>query len=90
MKVYNFKAKNPFIAKTYTVETSTPGKCKVNVKGAFLGKWSFDLDLDYESTCERLNKYCSTQQPYLQDVFPELSPVSRENFLTDPKLNIFN
>jgi hypothetical protein len=89
MKTFNFKAPNPFVTKTYTVESSTPGSCKVSVKGAFLGNWSFDLNLDYDLTCQRLNNYCQNTDIYIQNVFPELSPSDRENFLTNPKLNVF-
>ena len=89
MKVFNFKTANPFMTKTHTVETSVPGKCKINVKSAFIGKWSFELDLDYELTCNRLNQYCSNNEVYLQNLFPELPPALRENFLSDPNLNIF-
>lgn len=90
MKTFNFKAKNPFIAKTYTIEKSSIGECKISVKGAFLGNWSFNLNMDYELACQKLNKYCNDPNVYLQNLFPELSPQDRENFLTNPALNLFD
>ena len=80
---------NPFNRKTYRVELKDNGPCNITVKSAFLGAWSFDLNMDYSTLCERLTHLCSGPDVYIQNVFPELTPEIRENFLSDPKGNIF-
>jgi|11BtaG_2_1085332.scaffolds.fasta_scaffold00001_55 hypothetical protein len=88
MKTFNFTDEESlFAAKTYTVEASTPGNCKVSVRGAFLGNWTFNLKLDYNVACERLNTYCQTNDKYIQNIFPELSLQESKKFLTNPRMN---
>lgn len=89
MKTFNFNAPNPFVNKTYTVEKGENNTSKINVKSAFLGTWSFEVPIDYETICTKMNTYCNTNNAFIQNVFPELSPAQRENFLTDPRMGLF-
>ncbi len=89
MKTFNLNSPNPFNRKTYTVESKNDGPCSITVKSAFLGAWSFNLNMDYSILCEKLTYLCSGPDVYIQNVFPELTPEIRENFLSDPNRSIF-
>tara|TARA_B100001059_G_scaffold52822_2_gene46711 strand:- start:9247 stop:9525 length:279 start_codon:yes stop_codon:yes gene_type:complete len=89
MKTFNLNSPNPFNRKTYTVESKGTNPCNVTVKSAFLGAWSFNLEMNYSTLCEKLTYLCSGPDVYIQNAFPELTPEVREQFLSDPSRSIF-
>lgn len=87
--VFVFKTTNAFANKTYTIKTISNNLCEVSVVSDFLGSWSFEINMDYDLLCNRLNTYC-TQNIYIQKIFPELTPETREKFLVDPKISLIS
>ena len=71
--------------KTYSIKSIADNICEVKVVSNLLGKWSFQINMDYDLLYSRLETYCS-QDTFIQDVFPEFSSSTREKFLTNPSI----
>ena len=85
---YHFKPINTFMHKTFQIENVSNTTQKIHVKSDFLGSWSFNLDnISFQNLCEKMEIYCECVE-LLQNIFPELTSVQREYFLTSPQMQM--
>ena len=87
MKTFHYNPPNTFAKKTYTVSQLNDQKSHVVVQSPFLGKWSFDINMQYAVLTHKLSRY-STEDIVIQNLFPSLPPEEREKFLSDPALGV--
>ena len=87
MKTFHYAPPNIFAKKTYTVSQVNDQTSHVTVQSPFLGKWSFDINMQYAVLTHKLNRY-SSEDLLIQNIFPALSSIEREKFLSDPELGV--
>lgn len=85
MQTFYYNPPNTFAKKTYIVSQVNDQVSHVVVQSPFLGKWSFNIDMQYSVLTYKLNRY-SSENIVIQNLFPNLSPEEREKFLSNPEL----
>lgn len=85
MNSYLYTPKNHFAKKEYTISSRSEDSSTVTVKSPFLGQWTFDIKIPINKLKTSLETYCEGTQT-IQNIFPNLTPEIRDQFLTDPSL----
>jgi hypothetical protein len=83
MNIYTYTPKNTFARKEYTISLQNQNTSKVTVNSPFLGQWTFNVELPLKELRMSLEAYCEGKET-IQNIFPNLTPEVRDQFLTDP------